>query len=244
MSGALLSLAALFKPAGGGGTLASFVQTTGEKFVTNAGSSPNTITNAFASNVTAGNTVIVFLVCISGQSTGVTVGGTAATKDVEFNSTNSSAYWVSIWRAQNVTGGTRNIVLTGPGTSGIYYKLSAEEWQNVPASALDQIGSAEVFSTASVSVSTAGATTQANEIVYSCGVDTRDFASADSLSGPKTGTTADWTLTANAGDNGAGTNLVLRAGYKLVTSTGTQTATYTLSTAQSESMVIATYKAN
>lgn len=170
----------------------------------------------------------------TGQSiTGVTIGGTVATKDVERSKIDSSDSSGSIWRATNMAGGTDEIELTYSGGTDNYTSLSVEEWDHTLTPNPGTANSAEAFSN-SPSVSTAAATTVANTIVYGLVVPT-DGSTTQGLAGP-TGWTEAWTEQDNS-NHQAG-----RGAWIEETTTGTKTAAFTRSAANPWGAAIIAYE--
>lgn len=199
--------------------------------------SPGNSGNAtFDSAVTAGNTLVVRAGCYNTSGTAVmtvtsTVGGspgnTWTTHQNNQNDTNSA----HIASAPNASAGTTVVTVTISGSSGDRY-LSAvvEEWDGLDAASYDVSASANGSST-SASTGTTGTTAQANERVL--GV----ISSGGNglLSTPATWTN-DYLQTSNA------TYQPISAFSKAVTSTGTQSASITLGSADQWAGAITTFK--
>lgn len=204
--------------------MAGLVKTTGKKQADNVGVGPSTFT--FASNVNAGNSVVVSIVhfCSTGSGgkrvASVTAGGTAATKVSEkaFDAFN----FCEIWLAQSVAGGTANVSVTfSTGSTDNYITLSAEEWDNFSASATDQTGTGGPTTSSSPSVTSGGATSQADEVAYAAWVNGVG-GTVGTITKPGTYTETFQELDASTHEGGA-------AAYRVLTATGSQTATWTTS---------------
>lgn len=207
------------------------VQATGKLQVTNGVSTTATF-NA-ASNFTAGNDAIFTAVCFpSSGITGVTIGGTAAVRDLKQTDGGNNA--VEIWRATNMTGGTGNVVVTFGGTSGNYMTGSVEEWDNLAASPLDQTGTAGPGLSTAPSVTAAGATTQADEVVYAVYLDYVG-SNATSIAPPSTSTEVWEELDGSAQEAGSGA-------YRILSAIGTPTMTFSLGASVNWYAILATYK--
>jgi hypothetical protein len=215
------------------------VQSTG-KLQRSSVTGAQTFTNAFAANTTPGNTAIVTIVHYGSgvpntRITGVTVGGTAGVKDVEkLDSGNINA--VEIWRVSNMASASRDVVITLPGASGQFVTAGVEEWDNITTSSpLDQTGTGgPTAGSTAPSVTSAGSTTQATEIVYAAFCDY--VGSNWTSSTPPAGYTEAWEEPAGASVE-AGS-----AAYQSISATGTQTATFTTGASMSWIAVMATYK--
>jgi hypothetical protein len=187
------------------------------------------------SNFTAGNTVILAMVLFTSGAdvSGITISGTAAVKDkekIDGGGTNR----VQIWRASNVAGGNKNIVISGF-PAGTYMTLSAEEWDNFTATPFDQSGTGgPTAGSTAPSATTVGATAQADEVSYACFC---DYGGTNwTSSTPPTGYTETFEEP-NGTLHEAGS-----AAYKVLTATSTETATFTTGAAMSWIAAIATYK--
>lgn len=145
------------------------IQTTG-KLQRDSVSGAQTFTNAFPANATAGNTCVLVLThftsTASSFATGVTIGGTAATRDIRAVSADN-ANVLEVWRATSVTGGTRDVVVTLTATAGQFLTCSAEEWDNISTSSpLDASGTGGPTTSSAPSASTSASTTQTPILLY------------------------------------------------------------------------------
>lgn len=237
-------------PAAVGGT--TLVQSSGTLLDHANSTGSKTFTNAVAVNFTASNSA-VFACSMANTSqleiSGVTIGGTAATKVKDFNNTNNSAYWGSIWFVQSMAGGTRNIVVTYGDSSASYVVGSVEEWANMPASAFDATANGATGERIDTSVTTtltitSGSKAQNKEIVYAIGYSSKTFASVSTIAGPSGGS-GGWVQTAL--QNTGGTDIGCSAGYTQVNGAGTESATFTITTGGATNeidAVLATFKSN
>ena len=189
-----------------------------------------------ASNFTAGNTVIVTLVHFApggSRITSLTVSGTTAVKDAE-KTDGSTTNHAEIWRASNVAGGSTAVVMTSGAPSSNYYSGVIQERDDITASPLDQTGTGGPTSSSAPSVTSGGATTQADEVVYAVFCD--PVGTNWTSSTPPSGYTelyeeSDGTI------HEAGS-----AAYIVVSSTGSQTATFATGASISWIAAMATYK--
>ena len=209
----------------------ALVQTSGKK---QSDAISGTVNYTFPGNVTAGNTVIIALSHFSSTASeisGITVSGTAAVKDI--SKTDGTGNFAQVWRASNCAGGSATIAVTFVG-SGNFINFSAEEWDNISSSPLDQTGTGGATSSAAPSVTSAGATTQADEVVYA--VFTDYVGTSWTSSTPPSGYTETYEET-NGTAHEAGS-----AAYRVIASTGSQTATFATGSSMSWISAMATYK--
>lgn len=214
------------------------VQTTG-KLQRSSVTGAQTFTNALPANSTPGNSAIVSIVHYGSgvpntRILGVTVGGTAGVKDVEkLDASNINA--VEIWRVSNMASASRDVVITLPGASGQFVTAGVEERDDLISSPLDQIGTGgPTAGSANPSVTSAGATTQANEVAYAAFC---DYVGTNwTSSTPPGGYVESWEE-----PNGA-TVEAGSAAYADLVATGVQTATFTAGASITWISVIATYK--
>jgi hypothetical protein len=197
------------------------------------------VTYNASSNFTAGNTVIITLVhygvAAGIRVTGITVSGTSATKDFE-KSDGANLNHAEIWRATNVTGGSTAVVITANSQSGQYISCGFDEWDNITSTPVDQSGTAGPTSSASPSATTSSSTTQADEVSYALFID--QVGSNWTSSTAPAGYTESWEEP-NGTTHEAGS-----AAYKVLTATGTETATFTAGASLTWMAVIGTYKLN
>lgn len=196
----------------------------------------STVTYNAASNFTAGNTVIITLVHFHTGSriSGITVSGTAATRDVEKSNAGNNNH-AEIWRATNIAGGNTQVQVTFPGGNN-YISLGFEEWDNIATtSPLDQTGTGGPTSGSSApSATTAGATSQADEVAYAVFC---DYVGTNwTSSTPPAGYTEAWEEP-NGAAHEAGSGA-----YKVLSATGTETATFTTGANMAWVCALATYK--
>lgn len=189
-------------------------------------------TTAFGSSVTTGNAILVALLVdgLAASTTFTMVDSVGNSYSRLSTSNQNNIDQVDMWLATNVTGGS-GITITAGNLGGTTAAIIAEEWSGVstvtPSSALDQQTTATNTSTTAVSVGPTSATTTANDVIwYVVG-----------SSGSVTNTTATGFSNATSVVSNPSTLLVQS---KVVSSTGTQSASSTLSSAQSwEALVVA-----
>src|SRR5690606_25236210 len=121
---------------------------------------PRTFSNAFPSVPTPGTDVLLVMNYYGPLPSGVTIGGVAATLDV--NHTPSDQVRILIYRARMGATPNRNIVVSGSGTA--YIAAGAIEVDALAASPLDQVQLLYQYSATSHTITTP-ATTQADELV-------------------------------------------------------------------------------
>lgn len=204
----------------------ALVQTSGK--IRTSGSGDVNVT--MPSNFTAGNTAIASGCRYEGLPTGLTINGTASTLD---SSTSSALSGVWIRRVSNLTGGSNAAVLDTLGGSD-YNTFSIEERDDIDlTSPLDEIGSASGSGT-SVSISTAGATDTANEVVY--GAFNVEHASST------LGVTATGSATASWTENDSNTYQGGGGAYRVESTTGTKSMTWTKSVSGNWRGCVASYR--
>ena len=157
----------------------------------------------------------------TGQSiSGVTIGGASATLIASADKVSGSENSARIYLAQNVTGGTANVVISYSGGTDHYISCGVDEWASgvLDSSALDTgtPNSAAAFTT-TPSVSTAISTSQANTIVYVVHV-TNTTSTSNGITGP-TGWNVVWTEQDSTNHEGG------RGAWIEESTTGTKTAT-------------------
>lgn len=204
----------------------ALVQTSGK--IRTSGSGDVNVT--MPSNFTAGNTALASGCRYEGLPTGLTINGTASTLD---SSTSSALSGVWIRRVSNLTGGSNAAVLDTPGGSD-YNTFSIEERDDIDlTSPLDEIGSTSGSGT-SVSISTAGATDTANEVVY--GAFNVEHASST------LGVTATGSATASWTENDSNTYQGGGGAYRVESTTGTKSMTWTKSVSGNWRGCVASYR--
>jgi hypothetical protein len=171
---------------------------------------------------TAGRDAVLTLVHFASDAqtiTGVTIGGTAATLDA--NASDGGGSKAHIWRAQNITGGTANVVITVSGGSDHYISGAVQEWAaGVLTSPAVDTGTANTATgtSAAPAVSTATTTSQANTVTYAV-VCSLEAVANNNFSGP-TGWNAVWT------EQDSNTHQGGRGAWLEHSSAGTKTATF------------------
>lgn len=176
---------------------------------------------AFTSNVTAGNTLVV---CAVGNNSAVFATNACAdnrgdtfTRHVSASSVSVGA--VAILSAPNAAGGATTITVTGPGGSD-FVSIAIFELPGLLVTTSFDVGTTNSGSGTAHATGTTGTTTQADEIAFVC--DTH----AGATSTPTV--TAGWTLgAAGAGLETNSANMPLGTAWKILSATGTQTATFT-----------------
>lgn len=201
-------------------------------------SGAQTFTNAFASNVTAGNTCFIDISHYSSTAgsniTGVTIGGTAATLVVRKASADN-ANFAETWRASSVTGGTRDVVVTLTGTTGQYLTCGADEWDNVQASPDDGNGTGGPTTSSAPSATTSGSTTVTPTLLR--GVFT-DYAGTSWTSAtPPSGWTEAWEETDGTSHEAGSAAYYVDSG-----ATGTKTGTFATGSSMSWVCAISAFK--
>ena len=107
--------------------MTALVQTSGTKIVA-ASAGPETFT--MPGNFTAGNSAVVTLshfLTAGTAVTSVTIGGTAATRDLQYDF-GGGTQEIEVWKADNIAGGTPNFVVTYGGGTLNYLDCGCEEW--------------------------------------------------------------------------------------------------------------------
>lgn len=168
MSGACFAAAAgsVGATGGGGGGPVSPVNSSGKLQADNTVGTSATLNAGFT--FTAGRDAILTMVAYGGSGfpSAVTIGGTAATLDA-VNTAADASNRPQIWRAQNIAGGTANVVVTVAATA--YLTLAVDEWASgvLDASAVDAgTANSAQGTSAAPSVATATTTSQASTVVY------------------------------------------------------------------------------
>jgi len=201
-------------------------------------SSPLVFTNLLGSTPTNGNLLILAIANNSGNSgtnlavTGITQTGVTWTY---VNSISNFGEQCELWWGLIGSGTSKSITVTLSGNPASLAVVNVCEWSGITTvSPVDQNGTVANV-TSPVTISTSGATTFANElVVVSAGTWN---GGATSISSPSNG----YTLLDGTGGSNVATSAYM---YKIVTSTGTQSTTYTDSGAQANRVaVIATFKA-
>lgn len=170
---------------------------------------------------TAGRDAIVTLVHFGSTQTvsAVSVSGTAATRDVHSDDGSNQC---AIWRAQNITGGNANVVVTYSGGSDNYVSGSVDEWAaGVFVNPALDTGTANTANAASAtpSVSTLATTSQDATVIY--GVMVGPGQTNNGISGPS-GWTVGWVeQNGNTHQSGSGA-------WKEETAAGVKTATWAM----------------
>jgi hypothetical protein len=193
----------------------AWVQSLATAGIANATAGPETFT--MPGNFTAGNSAVCSISHYepaSNRIASVSIGGTAATRDAQYLVGGQS---LEIWRADSLAGGSANVVVTYGGGTGNYISCGCDEW--TPFSGVDTATSNTATATgANASVSTAAATAQAVEVCYAL------MMFSDSAT-PAVTAPAGWV---ESWRNNNGTSQEPGFGsYKELSSTGTQTATWT-----------------
>lgn len=164
----------------------------------------------------------------------VTIGGTAATRDIR--ATTGGQVNTEIWRAQNIVGGTSDVVIAFTGGTDHYFSLSVEEYAAGvfinPALDSGTENSASGNST-SPGATTAISTSQADTHVYGA-FSTNTGSSNNNITGPTSGTSAWVEQNSSAHQGGAG-------GYRTESSTGSKSMGWTMDSGQWVA-VVAAYK--
>jgi hypothetical protein len=187
-----------------------------------------TSTLSYTSNLAAGSLSVL---CVGNYPSAITsVSGStngAYTRAVNYGDGGNN--YVEIWYRANTSAGAETLTITPTSASGNYITAVAQEWSGMATSSpLDQTGTS-----GTLTVSTTGATTQANEVVFTVAV--ADAGSSNVNWGTPTG----YTLIARENDSNTYTGL--QAAQKTVSSTGTQSATHTNSSVSADT-IIATFK--
>jgi hypothetical protein len=210
------------------------VQSTGKKQSDSLGSGTTNYTAA--ANFTAGNTGIfeaVHFASASSRISGVTIGGTAAVKDVD-KSDGGVVNHAEIWRATNMAGATNVIAVTYAGGNN-YISFSCEERDDIfQQSPFDQSGTAGPTTSAAPSATAAGNTAQADELAVAVFCDTAgtNWTSAT----PPAGYTESFEeFDGTTHEAGAGA-------YGELSSIATPTATFATGASMTWIVALATYK--
>ena len=213
------------------------VQATGKLQRDNV-SGAQTFTNAFPANATAGNTCFVDIShysSIAGSNiTGVTIGGTAATLIVRKPSADN-ANFAETWRATNVAGGTRDVVVTLTGGAGQYLTCGGDEWDNVQSTPDDGNGTGGPTTSSAPSATTSSSTTVTPTLLR--GVFT-DYAGTSWTSAtPPSAWTEAWEETDGTSHEAGSAAYYVDSG-----ATGTKTGTFATGSSMSWVCAISAYK--
>lgn len=201
------------------------------------GVSTTSVSLAFSSNVIAGSAIIVC--CSLFGTSAFTVGGCADnrggtyTRDVS-NFDGAHSIGVAMYSAPNVAGGATTVTVSGL-ASGSYPTIAIFEVSGLLASAIFDVGASNTGSAAAHPTGTTVTTAQADEIAFA----------VDTHGGGTSTPTINNSFTIPAAGQGLETNSAnepLGTAYKVLSATGTQTATWTWQNAQFASC-IGTYKA-
>lgn len=179
----------------------------------------------------------------SGWTVGLNVAGTLDASVTTLYGTN---YYggISIFYRDNLPGGTLNPTVTLEANSGLHVEM-AEFSGGVTSSSLDQtkgfVSSGAVTGSQSTG-STAAPTTQADELVIAaCGYGIASGSVNATISTPAT---TGYTSLVKV-DNGLTTDMPFEVSYKIISATGTQSATWTLGSYSGQFYsVLATFKAS
>lgn len=216
----------------------AFVQKSTELFADNASSiSPS------RSGTTAGNEVVL---TVSVSNFGTTSPAPAigapsgwSTARADSGPTGSGDYrpTVGIFYKENIAGGTENPTVTTP--SGSYSSASISEYSGLATSSSLDVTQANLASSGtSGNTGTTGTTAQADELVIALIHPEDTIGATSALSTPaSSGYTNIDTEAAN------NVHIAYDANYKIVSSTGTQTASWTWTTSSFYTAAIATFKA-
>lgn len=223
---------------GGSGGSITVVQAIPKGNLDGIGSGSSTVTAP--GSFTAGNTGIVTFVHWSDAGapgsmriTGVTIGGTAATKRIEQDTSDSDGH-TEIWIATNMTGGTANIVFTYTGGGGNnYVSYGGLELSGMSATPNDLTGTLAETSTATPGI-THGTLAQSVEIII---ITMHNYGADLSSVTPPTGYTSIFTELASTGHESG------FSAYKITSSNAGGTPQFTLNAARPCSGVLATFKA-
>ncbi len=187
------------------------------------------------SNFTPGNLIVVSHVVWYSAPTGLTIGGLAATKVVTADGGGSdlAIQWYVV-----ATGAITGASVTSTATGGDYYEGSVVEYASTtgwPADPVTASGATPTTATGTSAAPTASLTTTAADCVIVSNWSNSSNGSGDDGTPPATGYTRDFTAVADEG--GAG-------GSKIVTSTGSQSATHSVAGSVAWGCTIVAYAAN
>ena len=188
---------------------------------------------------TAGNTIFVIASDFSntGQPTSATVNGNAMTNDASID-VGPFAGHLNIWRLTNLAS-SGNVVVNWSGDGspvGNYILRGILEVSGLDATPIDQEPTPTGANNTSPTI-TSGTTTQADELVIAA------FAIGDASGGDPT-ITNPGTYTEVFRNGAWSTEAAGGCVYKIVSATGAQTATWTLSVSSTWEAVMLTYKAS
>ena len=202
------------------------------------GTTTYTFTASFT--FTAGSDAILKLVSYDDNGTfltGATIGGTTATRDAYLEKFSVSSNSIHIFRAQNIAGGTANVVVSFTNAAGTHYITgNVEEYASgVFLNPAVDGGTANTATgtSAAPSVSTAATTSQANTSIHAVTLPNTGIAN-NNITGP-TGWTVSWT------EQDSAIHEAGRGAYIDETTTGTKTATFGM-TSGSWGAIIVAYK--
>jgi hypothetical protein len=187
-----------------------------------------------SSAFTAGNTILVVFssYSLTGLPTSVTVNGSACTQDKSWlNGTSHEG--LAIWRLSNIAA-SGNVVVNWSGAGspdGNYILRGILEVSGLDPSPVDQAPTATTGTSTSASI-TSGTTTVASELVLAAMAIVGSDATLTQPSG--------YTSIANIGT--WSTDAAGAFAYKIVSSTGAQTATWGLSPSGTWGAILVTYK--
>lgn len=216
--------------------MGTHVSSSGLKFTDNFATGQNYTQTG---NFVAGNTGILTLVHYGAGSTNrvlsVTIGGTAAVKDLDLTDTGGTNH-LEVWRATNMAGGVNTFSFTCTAGSGQYISLGVDEFSGLHATPLGQTGNSALGGTSSSapSVSSSAATTETDELVIAAFV---DITGSNWTSATAPGSyTESWEQT-DGSSHEAGS-----AAYRATSTIGTQTATFATGASVNYVAGMVTYK--
>lgn len=213
------------------------VQNTGLQSIVGDTTGSHTFTNAFPSNVSAGNFAFAAFTWYNGgittKPTAVTIGGDTATHAFSLQSAFAANYWVCVYFVQSLTGGSRNFAYTAPDSVGAYFEGWACEFSGMAASALDVTVSngEDAGITRTINSGTLAA---AREVVVAAMADLNNFGVADN---PQL-TTGGFTSVSQ----GTVGHVGHASGFIITTSAASQGATFTNTAGGACDTIIATFK--
>lgn len=202
-------------------------------------SSSGSLTITLTSNTTAGNCLVVCVMCGSNDSTvftvsGITLGGSAGNfaKAAGNNSTGGGNSDTEIWTDQNCAGGQTSVVITASGTA-LEMCAWVMEWSGIlTTAAVDKTNSTNTASNTWTSGAT-GTLSQSNELVV--GVVGEFWGGSLTYTGPS----SPWT---NLTQLSQSSQAYLLAGYQVVSATTAQTYNGTATGFGSGAAVVASLK--
>lgn len=172
--------------------------------------------DTFAASVTAGNTLILHLGWfVSAAGTETVTDGTNTWTLIRRQGPSSNCR-LSEWRAYNVAAGSTTVTITPPGT-GSDAQIVISEWSGLTTTdPLDVETGATTASGTSHATGSTGTTTQNNELVMV----------AITHTGSTTTLTQDGTMTLLHEEENGSAGMPINTAYKSITSTGTQSHTW------------------